>query len=639
MPATDLETLVLRIEANTAQAQKQMNHFVRQNKQTTKRIVRQNKDVAGSFQRTAQSIAVLHGPLGGIASRFSSLSSLVRGSGLALAGFTVAVSALTFGMSKLVREFAAFEVRQKTTEGLLRATGFAAGKTAHDIEQLSQNIGLATLASTQGVREAANALLTFRTISGTTFNRTLNLAQDLAASGFGNLKTSTIQLAKALEDPMTGLTSLRRIGVNFSIAQQDLIKSLHNTGQTAKAQKVILDGVARQMSGAGVAAADSLAGAFDTVVEAGGRTLERWGQMIAEGTRLKSILQAIGNSLVESNSLADNPRTALRQLDARISQLRKNAIPSQNSDLNILAKNISQFEATQNQDAINRLYQQRLTILGQVIQLEQDAQNASESAQVAQGQMAKERFEAVVKEINEKKRLKTLSEEQILTEKFLGKAGVEATSERGQAIAKLIEDYIKLSETQKSVSKVAEKSWDATVKAIETSNEQAKFFAETLSDALSDVILEGGKATDVIRDLGKVIARAALQSVFTGSGPFSNGANQNGGLLNSLFSGIGFAKGAAFNKGAVKAFAKGGIVHNPTLFPMRGGQTGLMGEDGPEAILPLARDKSGNLGVRGGGHTIIMNFNGPTDKNSIVQSESQISAMLSRAVTRGRRNL
>ena len=73
-----------------------------------------------------------------------------------------------------------------------------------------------------------------------------------------------------------------------------------------------------------------------------------------------------------------------------------------------------------------------------------------------------------------------------------------------------------------------------------------------------------------------------------------------GGGVQSILSGIlPFAKGAAFGAGRVAAFARGGVVDGPTHFPMRGG-VGLMGEAGPEAILPLARGSDGRLGVRGG---------------------------------------
>lgn len=82
----------------------------------------------------------------------------------------------------------------------------------------------------------------------------------------------------------------------------------------------------------------------------------------------------------------------------------------------------------------------------------------------------------------------------------------------------------------------------------------------------------------------------------------------------------GFAKGGVFDGGGVKAFASGGVVDSPTLFKFASGgsfRTGVMGEAGPEAILPLKRGADGKLGVTlnggggdaGGGVSVVQNFN------------------------------
>jgi lambda family phage tail tape measure protein len=102
-----------------------------------------------------------------------------------------------------------------------------------------------------------------------------------------------------------------------------------------------------------------------------------------------------------------------------------------------------------------------------------------------------------------------------------------------------------------------------------------------------------------------------------------------------------FARGAAFGAGRVAAFARGGVVDGPTQFPMRGG-VGLMGEAGPEAIMPLTRGADGKLGVRAGGGggavQVTMHISTP-DVAGFQRSQSQIAAELSRAIQRGRRNL
>jgi phage-related minor tail protein len=87
-------------------------------------------------------------------------------------------------------------------------------------------------------------------------------------------------------------------------------------------------------------------------------------------------------------------------------------------------------------------------------------------------------------------------------------------------------------------------------------------------------------------------------------------------------------------------FARGGIVSAPTLFPMRNGR-GLMGEAGPEAIMPLTRGADGRLGVQsaGGGRAVNVTVNVSTpDVQGFQRSQSQIAAQVGRALARGDRN-
>lgn len=124
--------------------------------------------------------------------------------------------------------------------------------------------------------------------------------------------------------------------------------------------------------------------------------------------------------------------------------------------------------------------------------------------------------------------------------------------------------------------------------------------AQTVKGAMTslfDGIFEGGqKAGDVIENLGKKLASMALQEsafrLLSRLMPNTFGAN---GFIPLLAN----ADGNAFSNGRVTPFASGGVVSGPTMFPMRGG-TGLMGEAGPEAIMPLTR-VGGKLGVRSAG--------------------------------------
>jgi lambda family phage tail tape measure protein len=98
--------------------------------------------------------------------------------------------------------------------------------------------------------------------------------------------------------------------------------------------------------------------------------------------------------------------------------------------------------------------------------------------------------------------------------------------------------------------------------------------------------------------------------------------------------------GGVIQQGTPVPFASGGIIASPISFPLAGGATGLAGEKGPEAIMPLTRSSDGRLGVAmaGGGQQVTINITTP-DAQSFNRSQSQIAAMIARAAASGQRNL
>ena len=154
-----------------------------------------------------------------------------------------------------------------------------------------------------------------------------------------------------------------------------------------------------------------------------------------------------------------------------------------------------------------------------------------------------------------------------------------------------------------------------------------------LRRAFDGLVFDGMRASDAL----EAVARSAINTAY--SAAVKPVTKHFGGLLAEGLMGM-FAGGGSFAQGRVMPFASGGIVSSPTYFPMRGG-AGLMGEAGPEAIMPLARGADGKLGVRseGGGRPvqIVMNIQTP-DAQSFQRSQSQIAAQMSRALGRSQRN-
>lgn len=170
----------------------------------------------------------------------------------------------------------------------------------------------------------------------------------------------------------------------------------------------------------------------------------------------------------------------------------------------------------------------------------------------------------------------------------------------------------------------------------------SRSLSSSLRSAFDKAVFGGEKLSDVFRDLASSVAGKALDAALT---PVTNALAGSangliGGLSSALFSAFGFANGGVFSAGRVQPFAKGGIVGGPTLFPMRGA-TGLMGEAGPEAIMPLSRGADGKLGVKaqsGGTPAVVVNITTP-DVEGFQRSRSQVSAQLARAVQRGQGHL
>ncbi|MEP3345264.1 MAG: phage tail tape measure protein [Litoreibacter sp.] len=160
-----------------------------------------------------------------------------------------------------------------------------------------------------------------------------------------------------------------------------------------------------------------------------------------------------------------------------------------------------------------------------------------------------------------------------------------------------------------------------------------------LRKAFDGLAFDGMKLSDALKTVAESMVNAAYNTALR---PVQNGLGEvlaNG--VNGLVSGIlPFEKGGTFSQGRVMPFAKGGVVSSPTNFAMRGGM-GLMGEAGPEAIMPLARGPDGSLGVRAGGGSqpvqVVMNIASP-DVSGFQRSQSQIAAQMSRALSRGQRN-
>jgi hypothetical protein len=123
---------------------------------------------------------------------------------------------------------------------VLKSTGGAAGVTAEAAIALSKSLQQQTTFGDEAILSAENLLLTFTKINKDIFPEATRITLDMSAALGQDLKSSAIQLGKALQDPILGVTALRRVGVNFTDDQMELIQALVDTGRAAEAQKMIM---------------------------------------------------------------------------------------------------------------------------------------------------------------------------------------------------------------------------------------------------------------------------------------------------------------------------------------------------------------------------------------------------------------
>ncbi len=165
----------------------------------------------------------------------------------------------------------------------LISTGNAVGFTSEQLQKMASDLQNTSLFGDEEILQDATAqLLTFTNIAGEQFARTQQAAIDLSTRLGGDLKSASIQLGKALNDPVANLSALSRSGIQFSKEQKAVIKSLAESNKLADAQTIILDELARQYGGAGEAAAKAGLGGFKQLQNSIGDLMEDFGAIIAQ---------------------------------------------------------------------------------------------------------------------------------------------------------------------------------------------------------------------------------------------------------------------------------------------------------------------------------------------------------------------
>jgi hypothetical protein len=208
---------------------------------------------------------------GGAQTALATATKGAQGFGAALGAALGPILGITTALSAVGKAMNVFQERQTDIAVLSNGlTGLVANveDVTAGLQQMADEFGKVTLFSEEDFMEGAQMLTSFRDIAVSSYQDVINTAGDVAQVMGTDVNSSLLQLAKALQDPVAGLTALSRSGIQFSESQKETIKSMVDAGNAAGAQALILGELKAQYGGAAAAAGSAgFAGAMDTLAE------------------------------------------------------------------------------------------------------------------------------------------------------------------------------------------------------------------------------------------------------------------------------------------------------------------------------------------------------------------------------------
>jgi phage-related minor tail protein len=232
-------------------------------------------------------------------SQVSGVMESIRANSLAIgAGMTAVGGGILAFLGTSLKAAGEAEDALAQLEAVLKSTGGAAGLTSEELQKMASGLQEVTTYDDEMIMSAESLLLTFTKIGRDVFPEALNSVLDMSTALGQDLKSSAIQLGKALNDPIRGVTALQRVGVSFTETQREQIKAMVEAGDVMGAQKLILAELNMEFGGSAAAAASTFNGAMAQMKNALGDLFEVIGNALTDGGGIKGLVQQI-QSIIE----------------------------------------------------------------------------------------------------------------------------------------------------------------------------------------------------------------------------------------------------------------------------------------------------------------------------------------------------
>lgn len=222
------------------------------------------------------------GKISGELKTFGSNASQFLGSAVRTASMVAVAGIAAVGVAAVtsVKAFMESENAVSQLNAVLKSTKGVAGVTAESVQNLASELQKVTKFGDETIMTGQNMLLTFTNIGKDIFPQATETMLDMSQALGQDVKSSAIQLGKALQDPVAGVTALRRVGVNFTESQRDMIAKMVEAGDVMGAQKFILAELKTEFGGSARAAGETFAGKLEILKNQFGELQEKVGGFI-----------------------------------------------------------------------------------------------------------------------------------------------------------------------------------------------------------------------------------------------------------------------------------------------------------------------------------------------------------------------
>lgn len=228
--------------------------------------------------KTDKAFASVKKNLSGAERGFGSLQKVALGLGAAAGG----IYAMAKGIQVVTEAANVQREAEAQLNAVLETTGHAAGYNLAQLQAMASGLQSVTTYGDEAILSGMSILATFKEVKGEAFEAATKAALDMSTVMKQDLKSSMVQLGKALNDPLKGMTALSRVGVSFTEEQKELVATLMEEGRIMEAQKIILDELKGEFGGAAEAVANTFGGALDQLKNTWGDLLEKIGFAITD---------------------------------------------------------------------------------------------------------------------------------------------------------------------------------------------------------------------------------------------------------------------------------------------------------------------------------------------------------------------